>query len=74
VAEVLSTLVMSVYVPKGVLPLYTLIWRLILSYYPIAFGFLVFSHWVRRGIKGMGETVPTEVQVEGQAAGLPIAD
>ena len=63
VAEVLSTLVMSVYVPKGVLPLYTLIWRLILSYYTIAFGFFVFSHWVRKGIKGMGETSP-ELPVE----------
>lgn len=64
VAEVLSTLVMSVYVPKGVLPLYTLIWRLILSYYTIGFGFFVFSHWVRKGIKGMGET-PAEVPAEG---------
>jgi uncharacterized protein (TIRG00374 family) len=64
VAEVLSTLVMAVYVPKGLLPLYTLIWRLILSYYTIAFGFLVFSHWVRKGIKGIGETsadVPVEI-------------
>ena len=56
VAEVLSTLVMSVYVSKGILPLYTLIWRLILSYYTIAFGFLVFSSWVRKGIKGLEET------------------
>ena len=67
VAEVLSTLVMAVYVPKGVLPLYTLIWRLILSYYTIAFGFLVFSHWVRKGIKGMGETpaeIPAEIPAE----------
>lgn len=63
VAEVLSTLVMSVYVSKGVLPLYTLIWRLILSYYTIAFGFLVFSHWVRKGIKGL-EDGPAEVPVE----------
>jgi uncharacterized protein (TIRG00374 family) len=51
VAEVLSTVVMSVYVAKGTAPLYTLIWRLILSYYTIAFGFLVFSRWVRQGIK-----------------------
>jgi uncharacterized protein (TIRG00374 family) len=51
VAEVLSTVVMSVYVAKGTAPLYTLIWRLILSYYTIAFGFVVFSRWVRQGIK-----------------------
>jgi glycosyltransferase 2 family protein len=62
VAEVLSTLVMAVYVPKEVLPLYTLIWRLILSYYTIGFGFLVFSHWVRKGIKGLESAeVPSEV-------------
>jgi hypothetical protein len=40
-----------VYVAKGTAPLYTLIWRLILSYYTIAFGFLVFSRWVRQGIR-----------------------
>jgi uncharacterized protein (TIRG00374 family) len=61
VAEVLSALVMSVYVPKAVTPLYTLIWRLILSYYTIAFGFLVFSGWVRKGLKGLEENVEPEV-------------
>ena len=60
VAEVLSTLVMSPYMDKSVAPLYTLIWRLILSYYTIAFGFLVFSHWVRKGIKGLEENVVSE--------------
>jgi hypothetical protein len=42
-------------VPKPLTPLYTLIWRLILSYYTIAFGFFVFSTWVRHGLKGIGE-------------------
>ena len=51
IAEVLSAVVMSVYVPHGMTPLYTLIWRMILSYYTIAFGFLVFSGWVRQGLK-----------------------
>ncbi|MEO8200322.1 MAG: lysylphosphatidylglycerol synthase transmembrane domain-containing protein [Gemmatimonadota bacterium] len=60
VAEVLSTLVMAQYVPKSILPLYTLVWRLILSYYTIAFGFFVFSSWVRRGIKGLGENPGAE--------------
>jgi uncharacterized protein (TIRG00374 family) len=59
VAEVLSALVMSVYVKTGTTPLYTLIWRMILSYYTIAFGFFVFHHWVRKGIKGL-ETVEPE--------------
>jgi glycosyltransferase 2 family protein len=67
VAEVLSTLVMSVYVPKSILPLYTLVWRLILSYYTIAFGFFVFSSWVRRGIKGLGESPGAEPLPEGGA-------
>lgn len=66
IAEVLSTVVMSVYMVKAVAPLYTLIWRLILSYYTIGFGFLVFSHWVRKGIKGL-ERPPT-------AESVPVGD
>jgi len=54
IAELMSAAVMSVYVPKALTPLYTLIWRLILSYYTIGFGFFVFSHWVRKGLKGIG--------------------
>ena len=53
IAEVLSALIMASYVPKALTPLYTLIWRLILSYYTIAFGFLVFSSWVRHGLRGI---------------------
>jgi uncharacterized protein (TIRG00374 family) len=46
-AEILSTTVMaSAYLPKELGPLYTLIWRSILSYFTLAFGFLVFSRWV----------------------------
>jgi uncharacterized protein (TIRG00374 family) len=54
IAELMSAAVMSVYVPKALTPLYTLIWRLILSYFTIGFGFFVFSHWVRKGLKGIG--------------------
>jgi hypothetical protein len=50
---VLSAAVMSVYVPREVVPLYTLIWRLTLSYWTIGFGAWVFSTWVREGLKGM---------------------
>ena len=46
---------MSIYVPRALTPIYTLIWRLILSYCTIAFGFFVFSSWVRKGLKGIGE-------------------
>lgn len=57
VAEVVSTAVMtSIYLPRELTPIYTLIWRCILSYYTLAFGFFVFSSWVRRGLKGIDET------------------
>jgi uncharacterized protein (TIRG00374 family) len=55
IAELLSALVMSVYVRPELTPLYTLIWRMILSYFTIGFGFFVFSHWVRQGIKGLDD-------------------
>jgi uncharacterized protein (TIRG00374 family) len=55
VGEVLSAAVMSSYVPRELTPIYILIWRLTLSYFTIALGFLVFSSWVRRGLKGVEE-------------------
>ncbi len=52
IAELLSTAVMaSVYVPKALAPLYTLIWRAILSYFTLGFGFLVFFRWVHRRMR-----------------------
>jgi uncharacterized protein (TIRG00374 family) len=53
VGEVLSAAVMSSYVPRELTPIYILIWRLTLSYFTIAFGFLVFSSWVRQGLRGV---------------------
>ena len=67
IAELLSTAVMSsVYLPRELSPLYTLIWRSILSYFTLAFGFFVFSRWVHRRIKGRDdlsddEALPDEV-------------
>jgi len=58
IAELMSAAVMSVYVPRALTPIYTLIWRFILSYCTIAFGFFVFSGWVRKGLKGIGEGAP----------------
>ncbi len=46
-------LIMAAYVPKELTPLYILIWRLILSYFTIGFGFFVFTTWVRKGLKGI---------------------
>ncbi len=60
IAEILSAAVMSIYVPRELVPLYTLLWRLVLSYYTIAFGFMVFSTWVRKGLKGIEQNpIPT---------------
>jgi uncharacterized protein (TIRG00374 family) len=56
VGEVISAAVMSSYVPRELTPIYILIWRLTLSYFTIAAGFVVFSGWVRRGLKGVEET------------------
>jgi uncharacterized protein (TIRG00374 family) len=55
IAELISAAVMSIYVPRPLTPLYTLLWRLVISYYTIAFGSLVFSHWVRSGLKGIDQ-------------------
>jgi uncharacterized protein (TIRG00374 family) len=53
IGEVLSAAVMSSYVPRGLTPIYILVWRLILTYFTLGFGFLVFSNWVRRGLRGI---------------------
>jgi hypothetical protein len=51
-AELLSAAVMSsVYLPPALTPVYTLAWRCILSYFTLAFGFVVFSRWVRQGLR-----------------------
>ena len=38
--------------PRPLTALYTIIWRLVISYYTIGFGSIVFTIWVRRGLKG----------------------
>ena len=53
IAEVLSAAVMSVYVPRALTPIYTIVWRSILSWFTIAAGFTVVSSWVRRGLKAV---------------------
>ncbi|MGH7562165.1 MAG: lysylphosphatidylglycerol synthase transmembrane domain-containing protein [Gemmatimonadales bacterium] len=51
IAEFLSAAVMSIYVPRPLTALYTLLWRLIISWFTIIFGSLVFWVWVRRGLR-----------------------
>jgi len=61
IAELLSTAVMSsVYIPKELSPLYTLLWRAILSYFTLAFGFFVFSRWLHSRFKGRVEIADDE--------------
>jgi hypothetical protein len=62
----------SVYIPRELAPLYTLIWRSILSYFTLAFGFGVFSRWVHTGIRGRGELAEdAPLQPEPAVAGEP---
>lgn len=57
-AEVLSALVMGVYVPRELTPVYIIVWRFIVIYLTIIAGSVVFSHWVRKGLKGIEEADP----------------
>ena len=66
IGEVLSAAVMSSYVPRELTPIYILVWRLILTYATVAFGFLVFSRWVRRGLRSIDQrAVPEPVEAGG---------
>ncbi len=58
IAEFLSASIMSVYLPGTLTPLYTLIWRLILSWFTIGAGFVVFSSWVKQGLRGVDVAPP----------------
>jgi glycosyltransferase 2 family protein len=59
IAELLSAAVMSIYVPRPITALYTLLWRLVISYFTIIAGSVIFSAWVRQGLKGVEqEAVP----------------
>ena len=60
IAELLTAAVMSVYVPRELTPIYTLVWRCIQSYSTIAFGGIVFSGWVRRGLTAVDEAALPE--------------
>ena len=53
IAELLSAAVMSIYVPRPLTALYTMIWRLTTTYFTVAFGSMVFTAWVRKGLKGI---------------------
>ncbi len=58
IGELLATAVMSIYVPRGIAPLYAVLWRLVISGYTVVVGSVVFWLWVRKGLKGI-EQDPT---------------
>jgi hypothetical protein len=53
IGELLSTAVMSIYVPRGIAPLYAVLWRLVVSGYTVVGGSVLFWSWVRKGLKGI---------------------
>jgi len=56
-AELLSAAVMSIYVPRILLPSYTLLWRFINSYATVIFGSFLFWYWLRTGLVRREDTV-----------------
>jgi|SRR5881628_1355436 len=56
-AEVISALVMQIYVPAELTPTYTLVWRFTNSYATVIVGSLLFWSWLRRGLVRPGEPV-----------------
>ncbi len=56
--ELLSTMVMTLYLPRELNAVYTLIWNCILQWFTIAGGFVVFSTLVRNGLKGIEVDAP----------------
>jgi uncharacterized protein (TIRG00374 family) len=55
IGEILTALVMQVYVPKAMVPLYTLLWRFFVTYGTMISGSIVFYRWVRRGLRNLEE-------------------
>ena len=67
-AEGISTVVMSIYVPRTLIPSYTLVWRFINSYATVIVGSTLFWSWLRQGIIGMEESVAVSTPPPGGAA------
>ena len=60
IGELLSTAVMSIYVPKELAPLYILLWRVVISGYTMVAGSWVFWRWVHAGLKGIDQDPTAE--------------
>jgi hypothetical protein len=70
IGEILSVLVMQVYVPKELVALYALLWRVFVTYLTVVAGSAVFYGWVRRGLKHL-ETPPTDTAEDRESASRP---
>ena len=57
---------MSSYVPRELTPIYILLWRLTLTYFTLGFGFVVFSGWLRQGLKSIDQDALAEPERAGQ--------
>ena len=60
-AEALSAALMSVYVPRALLPIYTLLWRFTVSYATVIFGSFIFFKLLHGSLEKSevaAETVP----------------
>ncbi|MDX2191952.1 MAG: lysylphosphatidylglycerol synthase transmembrane domain-containing protein [Gemmatimonadales bacterium] len=55
IGEVLAALIMAAHVPKPLTPLYTLVWRLVTSWGTLAAGVVVFSAWLRQGLRQVSD-------------------
>jgi uncharacterized protein (TIRG00374 family) len=55
IGEILTAVVMQVYVPRPLVPLYTLLWRCFVTYTTLVVGSLVFTGWLRRGLRNLEE-------------------
>jgi uncharacterized protein (TIRG00374 family) len=54
VAELMSAAVMSIYVPAELIPSYTILWRLVVSYLTMGVGSAVFWYMLRRRLGAAG--------------------
>lgn len=55
IGEILSAVVMQVYVPRPLVALYTLLWRCFVTYATVISGSVVFTAWLRRGLRNLEE-------------------
>lgn len=70
IAEVLSAAVMSIYVPRELMPSYILLWRIIVSHLTVGFGSYVFWRWLKGADSDSGEANP-RLQASEPAGNFP---